>query len=326
MQEDVGLQSRRPTASSGAPRGTWTSSTSSAASRSAGDKRSRSQFRNEEGDDRVRRPPRCTSTASSASRARSSATTSRFLRDDRHDGRPEADDPLAEHGALPRRRGRDRRGRLPRHRRVLDRPHRRLPRGGAPARRARLHLPPARRHQPRLPQRPARSATHVAAIGGDPEHQHVEYIRHINEALAGRPEGMARDDAHVPRQLPLLVGGRGRLRLRRRGAVQRARGRRLLPRVRRRALGRLRAAAASCRKGQAGRARPRDDEARRARERRTSSSAGSRRRPVRPLDQLCLSPQCGFSSTVEGNALTYEESRSRSCASSSRSAQEVWGG
>jgi len=26
-----------------------------------------------------------------------------------------------------------------------------------------------------------------------------------------------------------------------------------------------------------------------------------------PLDQLCLSPQCGFSSTVEGNALTFDE-------------------
>jgi len=26
-----------------------------------------------------------------------------------------------------------------------------------------------------------------------------------------------------------------------------------------------------------------------------------------PLDQLCLSPQCGFSSTVDGNALTYEQ-------------------
>ena len=26
-----------------------------------------------------------------------------------------------------------------------------------------------------------------------------------------------------------------------------------------------------------------------------------------PLDQLCLSPQCGFSSTVEGNELTEEE-------------------
>ena len=25
------------------------------------------------------------------------------------------------------------------------------------------------------------------------------------------------------------------------------------------------------------------------------------------IDQLCLSPQCGFSSTVEGNALTVED-------------------
>ena len=25
------------------------------------------------------------------------------------------------------------------------------------------------------------------------------------------------------------------------------------------------------------------------------------------LDQLCLSPQCGFSSTVEGNAVSYEQ-------------------
>jgi len=26
-----------------------------------------------------------------------------------------------------------------------------------------------------------------------------------------------------------------------------------------------------------------------------------------PLEQLCLSGQCGFSSTVEGNALTYDQ-------------------
>ena len=26
-----------------------------------------------------------------------------------------------------------------------------------------------------------------------------------------------------------------------------------------------------------------------------------------PLDQLCLSPQCGFSSTVEGNVLSYDQ-------------------
>ena len=64
---------------------------------------------------------------------------------------------------------------------------------------------------------------HVAALGGDAEHQHETYIRHINEALEGRPEGDDGHHAHVPRQLPLLVGGRGRLRLRRRGALQRAR-------------------------------------------------------------------------------------------------------
>ena len=32
---------------------------------------------------------------------------------------------------------------------------------------------------------------YIASIGGDPERQHVEYIRHINEALAGRPAGMS---------------------------------------------------------------------------------------------------------------------------------------
>ena len=32
---------------------------------------------------------------------------------------------------------------------------------------------------------------YIASIGGDREHQREEYIRHINEALAGRPEGMS---------------------------------------------------------------------------------------------------------------------------------------
>jgi 5-methyltetrahydropteroyltriglutamate--homocysteine methyltransferase len=32
---------------------------------------------------------------------------------------------------------------------------------------------------------------HVREIGGDAEHQHEAYIRHINEALAERPEGMS---------------------------------------------------------------------------------------------------------------------------------------
>jgi 5-methyltetrahydropteroyltriglutamate--homocysteine methyltransferase len=44
-----------------------------------------------------------------------------------------------------------------------------------------------------------------------------------------------------------------------------------------------------------------------------------------PLDQLCLSPQCGFSSTVEGNALTREEQIAK-LALIVETAKEVWGG
>jgi 5-methyltetrahydropteroyltriglutamate--homocysteine methyltransferase len=43
-----------------------------------------------------------------------------------------------------------------------------------------------------------------------------------------------------------------------------------------------------------------------------------------PLDQLCLSPQCGFSSTVDGNALTYDEQVAK-LALVVEVAEEVWG-
>jgi 5-methyltetrahydropteroyltriglutamate--homocysteine methyltransferase len=43
-----------------------------------------------------------------------------------------------------------------------------------------------------------------------------------------------------------------------------------------------------------------------------------------PLDQLCLSPQCGFSSTVEGNALTVEEQAAK-LRLIVETAREVWG-
>ena len=43
-----------------------------------------------------------------------------------------------------------------------------------------------------------------------------------------------------------------------------------------------------------------------------------------PLDQLCLSPQCGFSSTVEGNALTYDEQVAK-LELVVATAREVWG-
>jgi len=43
-----------------------------------------------------------------------------------------------------------------------------------------------------------------------------------------------------------------------------------------------------------------------------------------PLDQLCLSPQCGFSSTVEGNDLTFEEEVAK-LRLVVETAHEVWG-
>jgi 5-methyltetrahydropteroyltriglutamate--homocysteine methyltransferase len=43
-----------------------------------------------------------------------------------------------------------------------------------------------------------------------------------------------------------------------------------------------------------------------------------------PLDQLCLSPQCGFSSTVDGNALTIEEEKAK-LRLVVETACEVWG-
>ncbi|MBV8987485.1 MAG: hypothetical protein JOY58_14395 [Solirubrobacterales bacterium] len=43
-----------------------------------------------------------------------------------------------------------------------------------------------------------------------------------------------------------------------------------------------------------------------------------------PIEQLCLSPQCGFSSTVEGNTLSYEEEVAK-LRLIVETAEEVWG-
>jgi 5-methyltetrahydropteroyltriglutamate--homocysteine methyltransferase len=43
-----------------------------------------------------------------------------------------------------------------------------------------------------------------------------------------------------------------------------------------------------------------------------------------PLEQLCLSPQCGFSSTVEGNSLSYDDEVAK-LRLIVETAEEVWG-
>src|SRR6185369_4598764 len=43
-----------------------------------------------------------------------------------------------------------------------------------------------------------------------------------------------------------------------------------------------------------------------------------------PLEQLCLSPQCGFSSTVEGNEVSVEQEKAK-LALVVETAAEIWG-
>jgi 5-methyltetrahydropteroyltriglutamate--homocysteine methyltransferase len=163
----------------------------------------------------------------------------------------------------------------------------------------------------------------VAAQGGDAEHQHERYIRNINTALAGRPEGMS-VTTHMCRgnfrsswaasggydfvaealftQLEVdgffleyddaRSGGFEPLRF--------------VPPGKHVVLGLV-----TTKRGEledADTLKRRIEEASR----------------FVPLDQLCLSPQCGFSSTVEGNVLTLDEELAK-LELIVRVAEDVWG-
>jgi methionine synthase II (cobalamin-independent) len=151
-----------------------------------------------------------------------------------------------------------------------------------------------------------RQREYVASIGGDPERQHVEYIHHINEALAGRPEGMA-VTTHMCRgnyrSSWVAEGGYDHVAEalfnelevdgyfmewddERSGSFAPLR---FVPPGKVVVLGLV-----TTKRGELER---KDDLKRRIEE-------ASRHVP---LDQLCLSPQCGFSSTVDGNDLTIDE-------------------
>jgi 5-methyltetrahydropteroyltriglutamate--homocysteine methyltransferase len=148
---------------------------------------------------------------------------------------------------------------------------------------------------------------YVASIGGDPERQHVEYIHHINEALAGRPEGMS-VTTHMCRgnfrSSWAAEGGYdfvaealfNELEVdgffmewddERSGGFEPLR---LLPKGDKHVVLGL----VTTKRGEL---EAKDELKRRIEE-------ASR---YAPIEQLCLSPQCGFSSTVEGNVLSHEE-------------------
>jgi methionine synthase II (cobalamin-independent) len=165
---------------------------------------------------------------------------------------------------------------------------------------------------------------YIASIGGDPERQHVEYIRHINEALAGRPAGMSvtthscrgnfqsswaaegswdyvaeallnelEVDGFFMEWDDERSGGFEPLRYLPKGDKLVVLG---LVTTKRGAL-----------------------ESKDELKRRIEDAAR-----YAPIEQLCLSPQCGFSSTVEGNVLSEEEQWAK-LRLIVEVADEVWG-
>ena len=164
---------------------------------------------------------------------------------------------------------------------------------------------------------------YIASIGGDPDRQHVEYIHHINEALAGRPDGMT-VTTHMCRgnfQSSWVAEGGydfvaealfNELEVdgffmewddERSGGFEPLR---FVPKGKLVVLGLV-----TTKRGEL---ETKDELKRRIEE----ASA------FVDVDQLCLSPQCGFSSTVEGNALTIDDEIAK-LRLVVETAQEVWG-
>jgi 5-methyltetrahydropteroyltriglutamate--homocysteine methyltransferase len=164
---------------------------------------------------------------------------------------------------------------------------------------------------------------HVEEIGGDPDHQHLEYIRHFNEAIAGRPAGMAVTTHTCRGNFRSLWAAEGGYDFvaealfnelevdgffleyddERSGSFEPLR---FVPKGKVVVLGLV-----TTKRGEL--------EGKDMLKRRLDEAA----RYV-DLDQVCLSPQCGFSSTVEGNAVTHEQQVAK-LRLVVETAREVWG-
>jgi 5-methyltetrahydropteroyltriglutamate--homocysteine methyltransferase len=165
---------------------------------------------------------------------------------------------------------------------------------------------------------------YIASIGGDPERQHVDYIGHINEALADRPAGMSVTSHSCRGNFRSAWAAEGswdfvaeallnELQVdgffmewddERSGGFEPLR---FLPKGEKCVVLGL----VTTKRGEL--------ESKDELKRRIDEAAR-----YAPLEQLCLSPQCGFSSTVEGNELTPED-QWRKLALIVEVAEEVWG-
>jgi 5-methyltetrahydropteroyltriglutamate--homocysteine methyltransferase len=165
---------------------------------------------------------------------------------------------------------------------------------------------------------------YIASIGGDAENQHVEYIRHINEALAGRPPEMSVTTHSCRGNFQSSWAAEGSWDYvaeallneldvdgffmewddERSGGFEPLR---FLPKGEKQVVLGL----VTTKRGEL---ESKDDL-----KRRIDEAA-----KYAPIEQLCLSPQCGFSSTVEGNELTQEQQWAK-LALIVEVADEVWG-
>ena len=158
---------------------------------------------------------------------------------------------------------------------------------------------------------------HVASIGGDPEHQHLEYIQHINEALAGRPEGMSVTTHMCRGNFRSSWAAEGGYDFVAEALLNELDVDGYLHGVGRRALRRLRAAAVPAEGRQAGRARPRDDEARRARDEGRAEAADRGSRALRPARPALPLAAVRLRLDAWRGTPSPRRSSGRSCASSS---------
>ena len=165
---------------------------------------------------------------------------------------------------------------------------------------------------------------YIASIGGDPERQHVDYIRHINEALADRPDGMSVTTHACRGNFRSAWAAEGSWDFvaeallndlevdglfmewddERSGGFEPLR---FLPKGDKQVVLGL----VTTKRGEL--------ESKDVLKRRIEEAAKHA-----PIEQLCLSGQCGFSSTVEGNELTHDDQWAK-LRLIVEVAEEVWG-
>ena len=223
-----------------------------------------------------------------------------------HEPDTEGRHPVTDDGALPRRSRRYRHRVVPRPRRVLRRSCPVLPRRDRRAVRSRLPVPATRRHQPRLPVR-SRHAPGCGRPRRRPRRTPAD-VRRVDQPCARRaPRRPHRRHPPLPRQLPQHP-----LRERRatKPSPRSCSTRSTSMRTSSSTTTSARATSRRCASSPTTRRWCWESSRRSGPSSRTRTSCEARIHEAAEyvdLDRMCLSPQCGFSSTIHGNEITEDD-------------------